>query len=99
VFTARYGLNIFYIIQVNIYLQSSLCHGSGHVIGLSPNRTVFNSRSVHVTFLLYEVALRQVFSPRTLSLPCQCHSTIIAYSSFVTGCSYRKDKWSKPGSL
>ena len=39
------------------------------------------------------------FSPRTSFLPCQCHSTIAAYSSLVTCFSYWKDNWSKPGSL
>ena len=53
----------FYIIQVNIRLQSSLCHSSGRVVGLSPHRPPFNPWSAHVTFLVYEVALRQAFLP------------------------------------
>jgi hypothetical protein len=39
------------------------------------------------------------FSPSTLFLPGQCHSTIAAYSASAACCSYRKEKWSKLSSL
>ena len=53
----------FCIIYVNFRLQSSLCHCWGRDIGLSQHSPLFNPMSVHVTFLVPEVAFGQIFIP------------------------------------
>ena len=48
------------------------------IAGLSPQRAGFNHRLVRMGFVVYEVALGQVYLP--ILVPCQYHSTTASYT-------------------
>jgi hypothetical protein len=55
------------------------------VVGLSQRRSGFAPRSVHVGFVVNEVALEQVFLKHFLVLPCQYHSPVALHPHILLG--------------
>lgn len=65
---------------------------------LSPRRTGFHSRPLHVIFVVKTEALGQAFLP-VLLFPCQHHPTRTPHSSSSTCCSYEMGKRQKRENL
>jgi hypothetical protein len=55
------------------------------VAGLSPRRSGFAPRSIHVGFVVDKVTLGRVFSPSSSIFPCQYHSTVALQTHIIWG--------------
>jgi hypothetical protein len=97
-FSARYGMNIFYIIQVNTRLKFRCA--MDQAMSSASHRTSPCSVPGQSTWHFWCTNWHwDCFFSSTLFLPGQCHSIIAAYSSSAACWSYRKEKWSNLGSL
>jgi hypothetical protein len=95
VFTARYELIILNMIQVNVEQKAV------HAVNRRP---LISEARIQSLVTPCEICDGQSgtsigFTPSTSVSSCQYHSTNAPYSSLSTVCSYRWDKWPKPGNL
>ena len=87
-----------YTVSMNIRLQLALPLLKQVLAGASSRRPRFDPRSVHVRFVVDNVAPEQAFF-QNVGVPCLYHSTSDAHSSSSTCCSDQKDDWAKQFSV